>query len=206
MVTTDCVVLRVHDQTLETVLIRRGNAPFKGHWALPGGFIKMNESLEHSAIRELGEETGLDEMPFLIQLGAYGDPGRDPRGRVVTVAFIALISGPGPDLAPGDDAAYAQWHPVESLPARIAFDHPAILGDALSRLAAGSRTSAVLFAFLGDPFTEQQLRGVLRAVYGVELDPNEYLAPFLKMKIVRRMRGGKRYRKATHAAISRLHP
>jgi len=193
MVTADCVVLRVKDGALEVLLVERRHAPYKGRWALPGGFIRMKESLEEAAARELAEEVGLKEVSSLIQLGAYGDPGRDPRGRVITVAFVALVAGPGPEPRAGDDAAAAGWHLVMDLPPRLAFDHPTIIGDALRRLVAGGRTSGVLFAFLGDPFAEADLREVLHAVYGVRLDPADYLAPFLKTRLVRRA-GRRRYR------------
>jgi 8-oxo-dGTP diphosphatase len=194
MVTVDCVVLRVREQILEMLLIRRGIAPYKGSWALPGGFVKMKEPLEIAALRELGEETGLTDIPFMIQLGAYGEPKRDPRGRVISVAFVALVTDDRSAPSAGDDADDAQWHRVEALPDRLAFDHAAIIGDALRRLAAGGRTSGVLFAFLPGRFTEEQVGNVLQAVYGVALDPADYLKPFLKGGLVRRLRGGKRYR------------
>jgi 8-oxo-dGTP diphosphatase len=194
MVTVDCVLLREDRRALQVLLVKRGSPPYQGLWALPGGFIRMNESLEAAVVRELGEETGIKDLSFLIQLGAYGAPGRDPRGRVISVAFIGIMpNGKHPPKA-GSDAAEAVWLPVEELPERLAFDHAAILGDALRRLAAGGRSSGVLFAFLNDPFTPAQLGDVLRAVYGVALSPEEYLAPFLKMKIVRRARSGRGYR------------
>lgn len=194
MVTVDGICLRLHGKTLETLLIRRKSAPHKGKWALPGGFIRMNEPLEKSVIRELGEETGLREIAYLTQLGTYGDPKRDPRGRVLTVAFLALIADDASQLTAGSDAADAAWYPVEALPEKLAFDHPAIIGDALRRLLAGARTSAVLLPLLPDPFTEQQAADALQAVYGVALDPRQYLARLLESKLVQRMRGGKRYR------------
>ena len=152
----------------------------------------MNESLERSVRRELAEETGIKDVSFLVQIGAYGDPGRDPRGRVISTAFIGILAGEGKLPQAGDDAADAQWHSVEEPPAALAFDHAAILGDALLRLAAAGQTSGVLFVFLPDPFTEQALNDALRAVYGVPLNPKEYLAPFLEKKLV--CRAGKGYR------------
>jgi hypothetical protein len=147
-----------------------------------------------AVIRELAEETGIKDLSFLIQLGAYGQLGRDPRGRDISVAFIGIIAhGKHPPKA-GSDAAAAVWLPVEELPERLAFDHATILGDALRRLAAGGRFSGVLFAFLNDPFTSEQLGDVLHAVYGVPLAPEEYLAPLVKMKIVRRLKRGRDYR------------
>jgi 8-oxo-dGTP diphosphatase len=194
MVTVDCVLLREDRRTLQVLLVERDSPPYKGRWALPGGFIRMNEPLEAAVVRELAEETGIKDLSFLIQLGAYGQLGRDPRGRDISVAFIGIIPhGKHPPKA-GSDAAEAVWLPVEELPERLAFDHATILGDALRRLAAGGRSSGVLFAFLNDPFTSEQLGDVLHAVYGVPLAPEEYLAPFVKMKIVRRLKRGRDYR------------
>jgi 8-oxo-dGTP diphosphatase len=194
MVTVDCVLLRESQRELQVLLVERGSAPYKGRWALPGGFIKLNESLEAAVIRELAEESGIKDLSFLIQLGAYGELGRDPRGRDISVAFIGILpSGLRPPKA-GSDAAAAVWLPVEELPEHLAFDHATILGDALRRLAAGGRTSGVLFAFLRDPFTVEQLGDVLHAVYGVSLKAEDYLQPFLEMKIVSRIKSGKNYR------------
>jgi 8-oxo-dGTP diphosphatase len=194
MVTVDCVLLRESRRSLQVMLVERKSPPYKGRWALPGGFIRLNEPLEAAVARELSEETGIKDLSFLIQLGAYGEPGRDPRGRVVSVAFVGIIpNGKHPPKA-GSDAAEAIWLPVEELPERLAFDHATMLGDALRRLAAGGRSSGVLFAFLRDPFTPEQLGDVLRAVYGVALSAEDYLKPFLEMKIVSRLKRGRDYR------------
>ena len=194
MVTVDCVLLREAQRALQVLLIERDSPPYKGRWALPGGFIRMNEPLEAAVVRELAEETGIKDLSFLIQLGAYGELGRDPRGRDISVAFIGIIpNGARPPKA-GSDAAEAVWLPVEELPDRLAFDHATILGNALRRLATGGRSSGVLFAFLRDPFTLEQLGDVLRAVYGVPLAPEDYLKPFLEMKIVSRLKRGRDYR------------
>lgn len=194
MVAVDAVVLRVRERVLEVLFVRRKNAPYKGAWALPGGFIEMKESLEASARRELREETGLKNISYLTQLYAYGDPGRDPRGRVVTVAFIGIVPAEDSDVKGADDAAEAAWFPVEQTPARLAFDHATILGDALRRLTAAGRSSGILFAFLPGVFAEAELHDVLEAVYGVPLAPKDYVRPFVEMGIVRRQRGGKKYR------------
>ena len=177
------------------LLVERGSPPYKGRWALPGGFIRMNEPLEAAVVRELAEETGIKDLSFLIQLGAYGEPGRDPRGRD-HLRGVHRHYRPRTAQPPkaGSDAAAAVWLPVEELPERLAFDHATILGDALRRLAAGGRSSGVLFAFLRDPFTSEQLGDVLHAVYGVALAPEDYLKPFLEMKIVRRLKRGRDYR------------
>jgi 8-oxo-dGTP diphosphatase len=117
----------------ELLLVRRGNEPFKGLWAFPGGFVEMEEDLPDAARRELREETGV-ELAELTQLGAWGAPGRDPRGRVISVVYLAeLAPGEGEPVA-GDDAAEARWWPLVELP-DLAFDHAEILAAAKSRLA-----------------------------------------------------------------------
>ena len=141
MVTADCVVVRDRAGVREVLLIRRGKAPMKGRWALPGGFVEETESLEAAALRELREETGLKGVRLLAQVGAYGDPGRDPRGRVITVAFL-VKAPPGAEVRAGDDAKAAKWFPVARLPGRMAFDHERIVGDAskLQRTTTAQRS------------------------------------------------------------------
>ncbi len=114
------------------LLIRRGHEPFAGSWALPGGFVDPDEDLEQAARRELVEETGVI-APVMRQIGAFGDPGRDPRGRAVSVAFLAVLDTTTAARA-GDDAADARWFPMDQLPKRLAFDHAAILAAAISLL------------------------------------------------------------------------
>ena len=125
-VTVDVVALRDGEAGPEVLLIRRGRPPFEGAWALPGGFVDMDESLEAAAVRELGEETGLRLAPDeLEQIGAFGDPDRDPRGRVIAVAFVAQVTGAS-EVAAGDDAAQTRWTPLTQA-VDLAFDHDLIL-------------------------------------------------------------------------------
>jgi 8-oxo-dGTP diphosphatase len=136
--TVDVAAFRGAPPEREVLLIRRGASPFEGDWALPGGFVDENEPLEHAALRELAEETGLEPAARLRQVGAYGDPGRDPRGWTVSVLFaVVLGSGEPGVVAGGDDAAEAAWHPVSSLPA-LAFDHALLAADALRAMAPRS--------------------------------------------------------------------
>ena len=137
-VTVDIVVL-TREPAPRVLLIRRKHAPFEGLWALPGGFIEMDETLEESARREFLEETGLKARK-LVQLGTYGDPGRDPRGRTISVAYLAQVTAAEAPTA-GDDAADARWFPLARLP-RLAFDHRQILRDARLLLSRKSQLPA----------------------------------------------------------------
>jgi 8-oxo-dGTP diphosphatase len=128
----DTVVTRTGRSGAEVLLIRRGGEPYKGRWALPGGFVEKGERPAEAARRELAEETGLRPAGSFAQLGAYGDPGRDPRGWVVTVVYtVGLGTDEDCAVAGGDDAAEAAWFPVVALPLPLAFDHEVIIADAL---------------------------------------------------------------------------
>jgi 8-oxo-dGTP diphosphatase len=176
-VAADLAILTVRAGALEVLLIRRGIAPYKGRWALPGGFVRPEEDLEAAARRELAEETGLAaDRIHLEQVATYGEPGRDPRGRVVSVAYLALV----PDLpAPvaGTDAASAGWVPVAEVladPRRLAFDHHRILTDSVERARAKLEYSPLATAFCADEFTISELRGIYEAVWGTPLDPRNF--------------------------------
>jgi 8-oxo-dGTP diphosphatase len=131
-VTADALLFRRAGSTLEVLLIERGHDPFAGYWALPGGFVEPDEPLERAARRELAEETGL-AVSELVQLGAFGDPGRDPRGHVVTVVYLGLVRAEPQPLEAASDAARAQWWPLERLPS-LAFDHDRIIAAGRDRL------------------------------------------------------------------------
>lgn len=176
-VTVDLVVLTIRDDELAVLLVQRGADPFKGRWALPGGFVETHEDLEAAAQRELGEETGVVAAGgHLEQLGTYGAPDRDPRGRVVSTAYLALL----PDLpapVPGTDAAEAEWRPVDAaLRPRpgLAFDHRTILRDGLERARAKLEYTPLATAFCGQEFTIAELRRVYEVVWGVTIDPRNF--------------------------------
>lgn len=176
-VAADLVILTVQDGSLQVLLIRRGIEPYQGRWALPGGFVRPNEDLEETARRELAEETGLvSDRIHLEQVATYGEPSRDPRGRVVSVAYLALV----PDLptpVAGTDAASASWVTVAELlddEDRLAFDHHRILTDAVERARAKLEYSPLAAAFCPDEFTISELRGIYEAVWGVLLDPRNF--------------------------------
>jgi len=175
-VAADLVVLTIRDRALHVLLVERGIAPAAGMWALPGGFVLADEDAESAAYRELAEETGVTAGVHLEQVRTYSAPDRDPRGRVVTVAWLALA----PDLgepAAGSDARSARWWPVAdveggALP--LAFDHVAIFADALERARAKLEYSALAMAFCPPEFTIAQLRAVYEAVWGVPVDPRNF--------------------------------
>jgi 8-oxo-dGTP diphosphatase len=166
------VILTMSESRLHVLLVRRGVAPFEGMWAIPGGFKRPSETLDEAAKRELGEETGVDSASLLTQFGAYGDPGRDPRMNVVTVAYLAVlrdVSG----IEPGTDAAAAALIPVsDALNGRIelAFDHAQIVRDAVERVRVDLGLTGIATAFVGPTFTVAELRAVYEAVWGVHLD------------------------------------
>jgi len=171
-VTVDVVILTMSDGVLHVLLVRRGQAPFEGMWAIPGGFKRPSESLDEAARRELAEETGVDAASLLTQFGAYGDPGRDPRMNVVTVGYLAVIREVGA-LTAGTDAADAATVPVsEVLGGRleVAFDHLRILRDAVERVRVELEVSGIAMAFVGATFTLSELRAVYESVWDVELD------------------------------------
>ena len=187
-VTVDLVVLTVRDGALCALVVRRGEQPFAGCLALPGGFVREAESLGRAAARELAEETGLAQLPVhLEQLATYGEVDRDPRMRVISVAYLALA----PDLPTpraGGDVVAAAWTPVASLlpdlfpgttgvgPAgtTLAFDHAKILADGVERARAKLEYSPLAAAFCPAEFTVGELRRVYEAVWGVALDPRNF--------------------------------
>lgn len=175
-VTVDVVCLTVRDDTFQVLLVERGEEPFAGRLALPGGFVGIDEDLESAAQRELKEETGIDAPRFLDQLRTYGAPGRDPRGRTVTVAHLAIAPDLG-DAVGGSDAAAADWHPVEPLlddSDALAFDHAEILVDAVERARSRLEWTPLAVDFVGPAFTIAELRRVYEVIWGLDLDPANF--------------------------------
>ena len=171
-VTVDVVILTMVEGVLSVLLVQRGEEPFRGMWAVPGGFKRPDESLNEAARRELSEETGVDVPTLLTQFGAYGDPGRDPRMNVVTVAYLAVLRDVGAIVA-GTDAAHAALVPAsEILEERVelAFDHLRIVRDAVQRVRVDLEVSGIATAFVGTTFTIAELRAVYEAIWGVQLD------------------------------------
>lgn len=174
-VTVDLVVLTVRENALQVLLVTRGVEPFLGRQALPGGFVRPDEDLPRAAARELTEETGIRRIPaHLEQLGSYGAPDRDPRMRVVSVAYLALAPRL-PDPHPGGDASAVSWVPVdEALAEPLAFDHSAILRDGIERARAKLEYTSLGTAFCPAEFTVTELRRVYEAVWGTRLDPRNF--------------------------------
>jgi 8-oxo-dGTP diphosphatase len=171
-VTVDVVILTMSAGMLHVLLVRRGEDPFEGMWAIPGGFKRPTETLDEAAKRELREETGVDAASLLAQFGAYGDPGRDPRMNVVTVAYLAVLRDVGA-IEAGTDAADAALTPVSDVlngKLQLAFDHQRIVRDSIERVRVELEASGVATAFVGQTFTMAELRSVYEAIWGVQLD------------------------------------
>jgi 8-oxo-dGTP diphosphatase len=171
-VTVDVVILTMSEAVLNVLLVRRGEEPFKAMWAVPGGFKRPDETLSEAARRELSEETAVDVPSLLTQFGAYGDPGRDPRMNVVTVAYLAVLRDVGA-IAAGTDAAEAALVPVSQIleeRVELAFDHLRIVQDAVERVRVELAFSGIATAFVGTTFTMAELRTVYEAIWGVQLD------------------------------------
>ena len=179
-VTTDCVIFGYDGKELKVLLIERGIEPFKGCWAFPGGFLNMDEDALAGARRELKEETGL-ENAFIEQFHTFSEPGRDPRGRVITIAHYALVKIQ--EVEGGDDAAQARWFPIGEVPP-LAFDHDRILRMAMSRLKEKIHFEPVGFELLPDVFTMPQLQNLYEAILEVHFDRRNFASKMLKLGIL----------------------
>lgn len=171
-VTTDIVIFTVRDQQLKVLLIRRKGAPYKGKWALPGGFVEIDEDLEQSAKRELAEETGVKGV-YLEQLYTFGAPKRDPRERVITVAYFALIPSQKQHLQAATDAEAVDWFAIDQLP-KLAFDHQDIIDTAHQRLIAKLDYSTIAFQFMPKEFTLTELQTVYEIILQQEVDKRNF--------------------------------
>ena len=180
--TVDCVVFGFDGGDLQVLLIRRGLPPFKDRWALPGGFVRVEETLDAAARRELEEETGLSEV-FLEQLYTFGSVKRDPRERVVSVAYYALVKQAAHPAKADTDASDARWFPAES-PPPLAFDHAEILQTALTRLRGKLRWQPVGFELLPQKFTLSQLQHLYEAVLGTPLDKRNFRKRVLALSLL----------------------
>lgn len=181
-VTVDCVIFGLDDDGLKILLIQRDGEPFEGRWALPGGFVEMSESLDQAAMRELQEETGVSEV-FLEQLYTFGEVNRDPRTRVITVAYYALVNLKDHKVEAATDARAAAWFELDDLPP-LAFDHDQILQVAQERLQGKVRYQPIGFELLPEKFSLRQLQRMYETVLGRELDKRNFRKKALSLGVL----------------------
>ncbi|HEU4506875.1 MAG TPA: NUDIX domain-containing protein [Pyrinomonadaceae bacterium] len=185
--TVDCVIfgLDLDEETLRVMLIQRDVEPYEGVWAIPGGFVRSGETLMQAATRELEEETGIKDV-FLEQLYTFGDPDRDPRGWIVSVAYYALVSPDKHDIRATADARQARWFPITAVP-RLAFDHKEILATALERIRGKLTYAPLGFELLPQKFTIKQLQKVYEIVLGRTLDNRNFRKKIFAMDVLREL-------------------
>ena len=203
-VTVDVAIFSVIDDSLRILLIERKIPPHQGMWALPGGFVDIDESLKHAAWRELREETGINAA-YLEQFYTFGHPRRDPRERVITVAYLALLPPDKLTLEAGSDAERADWFDVTALPP-LAFDHPKIIARALHRLNEKIDDSSVVFELLPETFTLPEFRRAIELIRGEDLDRRNFRKRMLKQGLIEPT--GEVARRGAHrpAKLYRLRP
>jgi 8-oxo-dGTP diphosphatase len=179
--TVDVVIMTLRDDALHVLLIKRDHTPYRGRWAIPGGFVHLNESLETAARRELKEETGVTDV-YLEQLYTFGDPRRDPRGHVISVAYIALVPEPLA-VKGGSDAREARWWSIQQLPP-LAFDHAHIVDYALTRLRYKIEYSAVGFRLLPETFTLSDLQKAYEIILAEPLDKRNFRRRIIEAAVI----------------------
>jgi 8-oxo-dGTP diphosphatase len=184
-VTVDCVVFGLDEEDLKIILIERDLEPFKGKWALPGGFVNINETLEAAAMRELQEETGVRNV-FLEQLYTFGDVDRDPRDRVISVAYYALVNLNGHKIKAATDARSAAWFSVDDIP-KLAFDHNTIFDVALKRLRGKVRYEPIGFELLPEKFTLGQLQRMYEKILEQDIDKRNFRKKILGMELLKEL-------------------
>lgn len=199
-VTVDCVIFRFNEYdgsllhhgsrgegraSMQVLLIERGGPPFVGRWAIPGGFVNIDESLDDAAYRELHEETGLKKGVYMEQLYTFGRPKRDPRGRVIAVAYMALMRPDVPEVKAGSDARTAEWCDIAlARSRRLAFDHHDILHTAVNRLEAKVHYAPVLFDLVPEKFTMAELQRVYETIVHSEVDARHFRRKVEKLGVL----------------------
>jgi 8-oxo-dGTP diphosphatase len=179
-VTTDCVIFGFDGERLQVLLVERGIEPYKGRWAFPGGFLKMDETAEEGALRELKEETGL-EGAYMEQFHTFSAPERDPRERVIIIAYYALVKIQ--EVKGGDDAASARWFPLDEIPS-LAFDHDYILRMATQRLREQIHFQPIGFELLPEKFTIKELQLLYEAILGINFDRRNFAKKMFHLEIL----------------------
>ncbi len=182
-VTADILIFALKDKALNVLLVKRKIEPFKGMWAIPGGFVRLDESLENAAKRELEEETGV-KADYLEQLYTFGDVNRDPRGRVITVCYFALIRSDNIKLKARTDVSDARWFPVGEIK-NIAFDHKKILGYGLKRLKWKFEYTTIAFSILPKKFTLAELREVYEIIFSKRFDNRNFRKKIFSLKLLK---------------------
>jgi 8-oxo-dGTP diphosphatase len=183
--TVDSVVFGLDEEDLKIILIQRDTDPFKGHWALPGGFVQIDESLEEAAMRELKEETGITNV-FLEQLYTFGDVQRDPRGRVISVAYFSLVNLRDYKIKATTDARNAAWFSVDDIP-KLPFDHNKIVEIALKRLRGKVRYEPIGFELLPEKFTLTQLQRLYEKILEQDIDKRNFRKKILSMDLLKEL-------------------
>jgi len=186
-VTVDVVIFTLIHQELQVLLVQRRNWPFAGHWAIPGGFVNMDESLELAARRELEEETGVDDV-YLEQLYTFGDVGRDPRTRVISVAYIALVRADLPQIRVSEESHAVRWFPVRTLPEQLAFDHDRILAYAIGRLRSKLEYTTLAFQLLPEQFSILELKHIYEQILGEKLDKGNFYRKIKEANLLEEVR------------------
>lgn len=182
-VTADIVIYTIQNNELKVLLVKRDLEPFKGEWAIPGGFVRIHESLEDAAKRELKEETGVKDV-YLEQLYSFGYPKRDPRGRVITIAYMALINSEKIKLKAATDVSDAQWFSIKKIP-RVAFDHKKILDYSLKRLKWKFEYTIVAFSLLPKKFTISEIQKIYEIVFNRQFDKRNFAKKILSLDILK---------------------
>lgn len=182
-VTTDCVIFGFDGNDIKVLLIERGIEPYKGKWAFPGGFLNMDETAAEGALRELKEETGL-ENAYIEQFNTYSEPDRDPRERVITIAHYALVRIQ--EVKGGDDAAKAQWFPIDEVP-QLAFDHDKILRDAMRKLRERIHFEPIGFELLPEKFTMRDLQILYESILGVKFDRRNFAKKMMHYELLNQL-------------------
>lgn len=182
-VTVDVVIFTLIERELNVLLVRRRNWPHEGLWAIPGGFVHIDESLDTAARRELEEETGVTDV-YLEQLYTFGDPGRDPRTRVISIVYFALVRAARHRLRSSDESLDVRWYPVSRLPGPLAFDHDHILATALERLRSKLEYTTIAFQLLPEVFSILELKQVYEQILDEELDKGNFYRKIKDAKVL----------------------
>jgi 8-oxo-dGTP diphosphatase len=182
-VTVDVVIFTLQERELHVLLVKRKRWPFEGRWAIPGGFVNMDESLDRAARRELEVETGVLDI-YLEQLYTFGEPKRDPRTRVISVAYIALVSADTQTLRVSDESIDVRWFPVRALPGSLAFDHDVILAAGLDRLRSKLEYTTLAFQLLPEVFSILELKHIYEQILGEELDKGNFYRKIKDAKVL----------------------